>query len=93
MRQTCAADLGKPGIDFREMKKRPITVYVILPPDMMERHGRWLRMLISSALRGVMRLREPGEGMFERHPFFRDAKATIWERCIGTVSSITRSRI
>jgi len=46
----------------------------------MKRHGRWLRMLISSALRGVMRLREPGEGMFERHPFFRDAKATIWER-------------
>jgi type IV secretion system protein VirD4 len=25
---------------------------------MMERHGRWLRLLISSALRGVMRLRE-----------------------------------
>jgi type IV secretion system protein VirD4 len=53
-----AADLGKPGLDFRELKKRPITVYLILPPDMMERHGRWLRLLISSALRGVMRLRE-----------------------------------
>ena len=29
MRQTCAADLGKPGIDFRELKKRPVTVYII----------------------------------------------------------------
>ena len=56
-----AADLAKPGIDFRALKQRPITVYVILPPDMMERHGRWLRMIISSALRAVMRLREPGE--------------------------------
>jgi type IV secretion system protein VirD4 len=56
-----AADLAKPGVDFRELKKRPMTVYVILPPDMMERHGRWLRLIISSALRAVMRLREPGE--------------------------------
>ena len=56
-----AADLAKPGIDFRALKKRPITVYVILPPDMMERHGRWLRLILSSALRAVMRLREPGE--------------------------------
>ena len=56
-----ATDLAKPGIDFRELKKRPVTVYLILPPDMMERHGRWLRLLISSALRAVMRLREPDE--------------------------------
>jgi type IV secretion system protein VirD4 len=56
-----AADLKMPGIDFRDLKKRPITVYLILPPDMMERHARWLRMLISSALRGVMRIREPDD--------------------------------
>jgi type IV secretion system protein VirD4 len=56
-----AADLSKPGIDFRELKRRPITVYIILPPDMMERHARWLRLLLSAALRGVLRLREPGE--------------------------------
>jgi type IV secretion system protein VirD4 len=69
-----AADLAKPGIDFRELKKRPITVYIILPPDMMERHGRWLRMLISSALRGVMRLREPNE---MRVFFFMDEFAAL----------------
>jgi hypothetical protein len=75
-----AADLGKPGIDFRELKKRRSRSILFCPPDMMERYGRWLRTLISSALPGVMRVREPGAGMFERHPFFRDAKATIWER-------------
>jgi type IV secretion system protein VirD4 len=69
-----AADLAKPGIDFRELKKRPITVYLILPPDMMERHGRWLRMLLSSALRAVMRLREPGE---MRVFFFMDEFAAL----------------
>ncbi len=56
-----AADLAKPGIDFRELKKRPITVYVILPPDMMDRHSRWQRLILSAALRGVMRHRQPDE--------------------------------
>jgi type IV secretion system protein VirD4 len=69
-----AADLAKPGVDFRELKKRPMTVYVILPPDMMERHGRWLRLIISSALRAVMRLREPGE---RRVFFFMDEFAAL----------------
>jgi type IV secretion system protein VirD4 len=69
-----ADDLMKPGIDFRELKKRPITVYLILPPDMMERHARWLRMLISSALRGVMRIREPGD---KRVFFFMDEFAAL----------------
>jgi type IV secretion system protein VirD4 len=69
-----AGDLARPGIDFRELKKRPITAYIILPPDMMERHGRWLRMLISSALRGVMRLREKDE---MRVFFFMDEFAAL----------------
>lgn len=69
-----AGDLAKPGIDFRELKKRPITVYVILPPDMMERHARWLRMLLSSALRGVMRRREKNE---MRVFFFMDEFAAL----------------
>ena len=56
-----AADLSRPGVDFRELKTRPMTVYIILPPDMMERHSRWLRLVISAALRGVMRVRKKGE--------------------------------
>jgi type IV secretory pathway TraG/TraD family ATPase VirD4 len=49
--------------------------YHALPPDMMERHGRWLRMLISSALRGVMRLHERDE---KRTFFFMDELAGFW---------------
>jgi len=56
-----AIDLAKGAFDFREMKERPTTVYLILPPDMLERHAKWLRLLVTSALRGVLRLREPGE--------------------------------
>jgi type IV secretion system protein VirD4 len=56
-----AADLSMGSLDFRELKTRPITVYLILPPDMIERHKRWLRLILSSALRGVMRPRKRGD--------------------------------
>jgi type IV secretion system protein VirD4 len=56
-----ADDLSKVSMDFRELKDRPITVYLILPPQMMTRHGRWLRLLLTSALNACMRERRPGE--------------------------------
>ena len=56
-----AADLSRGTFDMRELKRRPVTVYLILPPDMIKRHAKWLRLVISSALRGVMRHREEGE--------------------------------
>lgn len=56
-----ADDLAKGTFDFRDMKREPTTVYLILPPEMMERHSKWLRLVLSSALQGVMRAREPHE--------------------------------
>jgi len=56
-----ADDLNKSSIDFGEMKKRPITVYLILPPQMLMRHARWLRLLLTSALNACMRPRQKDE--------------------------------
>jgi type IV secretion system protein VirD4 len=46
-------DLSKDGIDFRKLKDRPTTVYVILPAERMRTHGVWLRLVIVSALRSL----------------------------------------
>jgi type IV secretion system protein VirD4 len=54
-------DLSRGTFDFREMRKRPVTVYIILPPEHLERHAKWLRLVLTSAMRGVLRLRKPGE--------------------------------
>jgi len=43
------------------MKREPVTVYLILPPDMMERHAKWLRLILTAALQASMRPREAGE--------------------------------
>lgn len=47
------ADLTKGTIDFARLKKRPTTVYVILPAEFMETHSKYLRLVVSSALKTV----------------------------------------
>lgn len=55
------ADLAKPGPDFRKIKDRATTVYLILPADMMERHTKWFRLVLSAALRALMTPRLKGQ--------------------------------
>jgi type IV secretory pathway TraG/TraD family ATPase VirD4 len=56
-----AADLAKGTFDFRDLKREPTTVYLILPPDQMDRHAKWLRLVVTTALMANMRPRRPGE--------------------------------
>jgi type IV secretion system protein VirD4 len=48
-------DLKKPGVDFRQLKDTPTTVYVILPAERMRTHSTWLRLVVVSALRALYR--------------------------------------
>ncbi len=48
-------DLRKEGVDFRKLKERVTTVYVILPAERMRTHSVWLRLVIVSALRALYR--------------------------------------
>jgi len=48
-------DLAKDGIDFRSLKERPTTVYVVLPAERLRTHSVWLRLVIVSALRALYR--------------------------------------
>src|SRR5208337_381163 len=48
-------DLKKSGVDFRRLKARVTTVYVILPAEYMRTHSVWLRLVVTSALRALYR--------------------------------------
>lgn len=48
-------DLKKNGVDFRKLKERPTTVYVILPAERMRTHSVWLRLIVVSVLRALYR--------------------------------------
>ena len=41
--------------DFAQMKERPITVYLILPPRYLETHATWLRLMITTVLMPLIR--------------------------------------
>jgi type IV secretion system protein VirD4 len=43
------------GIDFAELKQRPITVYVILPAEYLRTQSTWMRLVVVSALRALYR--------------------------------------
>ena len=43
-------DLKKNGVDFRRLKEKPTTVYVILPAERMRTHSVWLRLVAVSSL-------------------------------------------
>ena len=39
------------GVKFRDIKRRPTTIYVILPTEELQRKAVWLRLVLSSAPR------------------------------------------
>jgi len=41
------------GINFADLKKQAMTVYVILPAERMRTHSPWLRLVVESALRSL----------------------------------------
>jgi type IV secretion system protein VirD4 len=46
-------DLARNGVNFADLKRRPTSVYVILPAERMRTHKVWLRLVIVSALRAL----------------------------------------
>ena len=47
--------LTRDGVDFRDCRKRPMTIYICLPVSELQSKSAWLRLLFSSALRAIYR--------------------------------------
>jgi type IV secretion system protein VirD4 len=57
--QPIRRDLGKGAADFGQMKYRPMTVYLILPPRYLATHSTWLRLMVTAVLQPLMRSVRP----------------------------------
>jgi type IV secretory pathway TraG/TraD family ATPase VirD4 len=53
--------LAANDFDFADLKRQPTTVYLILPPQLIKRQGKWLRLVLTSALQSATRSRRVGE--------------------------------
>ena len=47
--------LGGPGFDWDRLKREIVTCYLILPADRLESHANYLRLIVTSALRSLLR--------------------------------------
>jgi type IV secretion system protein VirD4 len=48
-------DLARNPFDFGELKRRPTTVYLILPAHRLATHSSWMRLMVASAVQKLMR--------------------------------------
>jgi type IV secretion system protein VirD4 len=56
-----ARNLADNGVDFGALKTETLTVYLVLPPERLLTHAKWLRLVISSAMTAMQRtLKVPG---------------------------------
>ena len=49
------ADLAQGSFDYSNLKQRPITVYLILPPRYLATHSTWLRLMVATILLPLLR--------------------------------------
>ena len=79
-------DLSRKNVfDFASLKETPTTVYLILPPDQLVTHGTWLRLMVTAALRPLMRSVEPARVpvLFMLDEFAQLGKMSIIEQNIA----------
>lgn len=50
-----ARNLENDGIDFGVLKSQNVTVYLVLPPERLTTHAKWLRLVISSAMTAMQK--------------------------------------
>ena len=50
---------GEPAFNLDELASSPVTLYLVLPLDRLRTHGRWLRMILTMAIRAIARRDEP----------------------------------
>jgi type IV secretion system protein VirD4 len=43
-------DLEKDGVDFRDLRRRPTTVFAVLPPEEISLKRKWTRVVLAAAL-------------------------------------------
>lgn len=50
-----ARNLAADGFNFEILKEKTATVYLVLPPERLVTHAKWLRLIISSAMTAMQR--------------------------------------
>ena len=47
--------LGHSDFRFADLKQRPVSIFLVLPPDRLDTYARWLRLMVAQALTELVR--------------------------------------
>lgn len=82
--------LKKSTFDFADLKsdENPLTVYLIIPAERLQTHGRWLRVLVSMALQSITRTRGKPKipALFILDEFAALGRMEMMEQAIGLMA-------
>jgi len=86
--EPCGRVCRRSDIDLAELIAGRLTVYLVLPPELVASHGRWMGLVTAQAVHAVMQARQNGECVFlldefpnlGRLPGIRDAIAQLREK-------------
>ena len=64
--------LSASDFSLRDLKRRPTTVYVVIPPNILNSHGSWLRLFVNMAIQATMddARKAPDDVLFILDEFF-----------------------
>ncbi len=81
------AVLGESDFDIRDIKKKDMTVYVVLPPEYLEEHKRFLRLFVNLAIRGVSAGKKPVHPvLFILDEFYSLGRLALMEKSSGLLA-------
>lgn len=79
--------LAHSDFDVREIKQRPMTVYVVLPPAYLETHKRFMRLFVNLAIRGISRGEKPEHAvLFVLDEFYSLGRLALIEKAAGLLA-------
>jgi len=82
------AVLARSDFDMRELKARPTTIYVVLPPHLLDEHKRFMRMFVNLAVRAMSQGRMPKYPvLFLLDEFFSLGRLAQLEKAAGLLPS------
>lgn len=80
--------LKRSDFDIRDLKTRLMTVYIVLPPEYLDRHKRFLRMFVNMAILGIARpSTTPYRTLFLLDEFYSLGRLAALQKAAGLLAS------
>jgi type IV secretion system protein VirD4 len=89
-RLVASMETGEPPFNLEELATGRVTLYLVLPLDRLKTHGRWMRLVLTMAIRAIAKQDEPPQVpvMFLLDEMGTIGSLTMVEQAFGLMAGI-----